>query len=52
MIGLDVLCYLPSDIQTPLIQFLNDNSDTLKTLINHRSSADYYGFIIEKLSQT
>jgi hypothetical protein len=50
MIGLDVLSYLPQDIQSKLNEFLISNRDTLKTLINHRSSADYYSFIIDKMS--
>lgn len=49
MIGEDFI-YYPEDSKQVLIDYLEKNRSMLKGLFQHQSSADYYQFLIDKLS--
>lgn len=49
MIGLNVVSFLPEQLQLILIQFLKKNKQTLQYLFAHMASEKYYEFLIEKL---
>lgn len=51
MIGLSVISYLPDNIQSELIKFLDLNRDSLQYLFKHMASERYYEFLIKELSK-
>ncbi|MBC7382938.1 MAG: hypothetical protein H7296_08070 [Bacteroidia bacterium] len=51
MMGTHLICYLPNDIKSFLIEFLKNNEENFHVLFPHRNSNNYYHFIIEELSK-
>lgn len=49
MLCKDVICYLPEKEKNILKDFLNNNQEKFRPLINHKDNSNYYGFIIDSL---
>ena len=50
MIGLEVISYLPDNVHSELVKFLEINRATLQFLFKHMASEHYYQFLIGKLT--
>jgi hypothetical protein len=49
MLCKDVICYLPKTEKNILKDFLNNNKEKFKRLINHSDNSNYFEFIVETL---